>query len=336
MHVPFTPPSWIHAATAAVLVVLTLGPPTRADAAPPPSLTPPSPLPVGGPQTTGFWLSVELIGPRGAQLDAAASLVEAPLSDALPRGGAPPPGEYVGAVENLEQALRWVDAHALSEGGGPPGSPPSAGGELLDPFGVVLTSLVLSPRPPAPHPYPWPSAAVLSVPEDLSWQPASLASARAPLFAAPGSSLPPAGERYHVARSDDALWELGEREVCSAAGTCLRWSKLLLRREDRFFAGWLPSAHVIPDYAWVGGPQERRFALRPGHRAEGECSFVLLEQRMQQREAPLGLQAPCPGGQWPRAAVEVVGEQLLVLLDKQILLSRAIERVDDLLLPSPR
>src|SRR5690606_33184875 len=61
----------------------------------------------------GFWLSLELIGPRGAQIDAARSLAQPPVIDALPRGGSPPPGELVGRVDTLAQALSWVDANSF-------------------------------------------------------------------------------------------------------------------------------------------------------------------------------------------------------------------------------
>lgn len=271
-----------------------------------------------------FWLSAELIGPRGAQLDAASSLATPPVQDELPRGGAPPPGEYVGSVTSLDEALRWVDLHALTPQDDPE-APELAAGALFSRHGVVTTALVVTPRSSGTDPYPWPSAAVLSVPSDLGWRPASLSSMRAPLFAAPAAQLPPASERYRVVEEQDALWLLDQRDVCSAR--CMSWSSVLVRRGDRFFAGWLPSTQVIPDDAWVGGPQERRFALRPGHRdpSAGETSFALLEQGPERREGPVGIEIPHAGKDWPPAGVEVIGEELVVLVGKRTVLNRHIE-----------
>lgn len=298
-------------------------------AAPPePAPLDPGALPVDvvppGPEL--LWLSAELIGPRGAQLDAASSLATPPVQDELPRAGAPPPGEYVGSVTSLEQALHWVDLHALTPQDDP-NAPELAAGALFSQHGVVTTALVVTPHSVGPDPYPWPSAAVLNVPPDLGWRPASLASMRAPLFAAPAARLPPASERYRVVEQLDALWLLDQRDVCGESSHCMSWSSVVVRRGDRFFAGWLPSTQVIPDDAWVGGPQERRFALRPGHRdsSAGVSTFALLEQGPERREGPLGIEIPHAGEDWPPAGVEVIGEELIVLVGKRAVLNRHIE-----------
>ena len=280
------------------------------------------------PPADRFWLSVELIGPRGAQLDAASSLVGSPLSDALPRGGSPPPGEYVGEAQTLADALRWLDRHAFSEAAS--GTLETPGGALLRAHEVVLTALVVTRVGSPGSPYPWPPANVLSVPEELGWRPATASVARAPLFALPDSAPLPARERYREVRRDDAVWLLAERDVCSTEGRCASWAKVLVRRGDRFFGGWLPSPHVVPDDAWVGGPQERRFALRRGHRDTRSCSFALIEERGDRREAPVGIYREQVGPEWPSAAIEVLGEELIVLVERETALSRHIDTM-----PSP-
>lgn len=309
----------IAAALGGAPALLLAGPPAL-DPPPEPDANAPLPVVPDPPQPERFWLSVELIGPRGAQLDAASSLVEAPLSDALPRGGSPP-GEYVGEVTGLANALRWIDAHAF--GVAVAGELEVPGGELLRDHDVILTALVVTRV--GPDPYPWPAANVVALPEGLTWQPASLAVARAPLFAIPAAALPPARERYRDVRLDDALWLLDERDSCSPEAACSSWAKVIVRRGDRFFAGWLPSTQVIPDDAWVGGPQERRFALRRGHRDTRSCSFALLEQRGERREAPVGIRREHLGDAWPEAAVEVLGEELIVLVGRDAALTRHIE-----------
>lgn len=286
-------------------------------------------------QADGLWLSLEMIGPRGAQLDAAHAVAKPPVVEALPRSGSPPPGELVGRVETLDEALTWIDAHAFSH---EPEHTPVPGGVLLRDHGVVLTAMVVTgPNQPAgsnAETYPWPPAYAMPLPEGVNWRPASLAIARAPVFAAPAPSLPPAAERYHVARLDDAVWLLDERDSCSPSPQhCLRWARILVRHGDRFFGGYVPATWVVPDDAWVSGPAERRLALRPGHRGDGEVGFALIEQRGDRREAPVGLVHPHVGHEWPAAGVEVIGEQLVVLVGNETKLSRHLDSEPLPLLP---
>jgi hypothetical protein len=291
----------------------------------------------------GFWLSVEMLGPRGAQLDAARSLAQPPVIEALPRGGAPPPGELVGRVETLEQALAWVAANCFAPIDESPDATPIPGGRLLAEFELVQTALVITGQAlNGTTPYAWPPAVELPVPD--TWQGASLTVARAPVFAAPAPTHPPAAERYRVATIADAIWLLGTRDSCqtgsSAAGratpslphaqrlTCLHWAQVVVRQGDRFFGGWIPASQVVPDSAWIGGPGERRFALLPGHRTPSEAGFVLHEQRVERREPPLGLQHPyVPEREqsWPPAGIELLGEDLIVLIGGEAKLTRHIE-----------
>ncbi|KIG11849.1 hypothetical protein DB30_02401 [Enhygromyxa salina] len=287
--------------------------------------------PVGGPliwdEPGGFWLSLELIGPRGAQIDAARSLAQPPVIDALPRGGSPPPGELVGRVDTLEQALSWVNANSFATLGAGEAATPVPGGYLYRDHELILTALVVTPGSnSSTHTFPWPPANVLPIPAGAAWQPASLAVARAPMFAAPAPQLPPASERYQIVNLDDAVWLLDSVDRCDDAGACLRWAQILVRRGDRFFGGWVPATQVVPDSAWVGGPGERRFALLPSYRTRADAGFALLEQHggSDQREPALGLHRAHAGAAWPSAAVQVLGEDLVALISGDPVLTRHI------------
>jgi hypothetical protein len=306
----------------AVVIAITLAtawPLAIAHAAPPEHEATPESDPSDGPriwdEPGGFWLSLELIGPRGAQIDAARSLAQPPVIDALPRGGAPPPGELVGRVDTLAQALSWVDANSFAPLSQDDASTPIPGGQLYERHGLFLTALVVTGGAVSgTKSYPWPSAAVLPIPPGAQWRPASLAVARAPVFAAPGPRLPPASERYQVVHIEDSVWLLDTLDRCDDEGACLRWAQILIRRGDRFFGGWVLATQVVPDSAWVAGPGERRFALLPSHRTRAEVGFALLEQRGDRREAGVGLHHAHAGAAWPDAVVEVLGEALVVLL----------------------
>ncbi len=278
-------------------------------------------------QPGGYWLSVEMLGPRGAQLDAARSMVAPPVIEALPRGGVPPPGELVGRVDTIEQALAWVAANAFGPIDQSPGATPVPGGRLLAEYGLIQTALVVTgPAIDGATPYPWPPAVELPVPD--TWLNASLTVARVPVFATPAPRHPPAAERYRVATASDAIWLLGTRDSCTPeTGNCLRWAQVMVRQGDRFFGGWIPASLVAPDSAWIGGPGERRFALLPGHRTPSEVGFVLHEQQLDRREPPLGLRHSHVGRvdePWPPAGVDVLGEELLVIIADQPVLTRPI------------
>jgi hypothetical protein len=279
-------------------------------------------------QPGGFWLSVEMLGPRGAQLDAARSLARPPVIEALPRGGAPPPGELVGRVDTLEQALAWVAGNTFAPIDQQLDATPIPGGRLLAEYEVVQTALVVTGQAlNGTAPYPWPPAIELPVPD--TWRSASLAVARVPVFAAPAPTHPPAAERYRVATITDAIWLLGTRDSCMPeTGNCLHWAQVVVRQGDRFFGGWIPASLVVPDTAWIGGPGERRFALLPGHRTPSEVGFVLLEQHGDRREPLLGLRhsyVAQPELPWPSAGVEVLGEELIVMIGGQVELTRHIQ-----------
>jgi hypothetical protein len=322
----------LFAAAAAAGALLRALASSLAQAGPP---EPPQPsAPVA--ELAGVWLSLELIGPRGAQIDAAEAMREAgdpPIIDALPRGGAPPPGELVGRVETLEQALRWVQQYAFEGGavgfdthGDSPA--PLPGGALLREHGVHVTALVLTgaSQSGGTVAHAWPPASALPTP--ATWLPASLASARAPVFAAPSAALPPASERYQVVARADAIWQLGALDRCSQAGECLRWAQILARQGDRWFGGWVLAAQVVADREWTEGPDGRRFALIASHRDRAQVGYVLLEQLGDRHEAPRGVTQAHAGSSWPSAAVQILGQQLLAIVGGEPALTLE-------LLPSP-
>lgn len=272
------------------------------------------------PPVAGFWLSLELIGPRGAQIDAAEAQRVSPIVDVLPRGGAPPPGELVGRVDSIEQALAWIEQHAFDAEpvgfGESPAVAPIPGGALLRDHGLHLTAMVLTAASPSggTAPYPWPPASALPTP--AAWIPATLAVARAPLFAAPSPSLPPASERYRVVAKQDAVWQLGALDRCTNEGVCLRWAQILVRQGDRWFGGWLPAAQVVRDDEWVSTPNERSFALIASHRDRSQVGYALIERRLdhQQPVAAIGIPHPHAAAAWPEAGLQIFGDQLTALI----------------------
>lgn len=273
-------------------------------------------------ELSGVWLSLELIGPRGAQIDAAEALRKEPIVDALPRGGAPPPGELVGRVDTLEQALAWVEQHAFDGGAvgfatSPDSAAPLPGGALLREHGVHLTAMVLTAASSSggTASYTWPAASELVTP--AAWLPASLAVARAPVFATPSAELPPASERYRVATIDDAIWQLGALDRCTGSGKCLRWAQILVRQDDHWFGGWVPAAHVVADREWTSSADGRRFALLASHRDRAQVGFVLLEQAGDRRSAPRGITRPHAGASWPSANVQLLGTQMIALIEDE-------------------
>lgn len=321
--------------SAAPLASVLAGPP---EGGPPPEdpslsgveLPPPSP-----PEASGFWLSVELIGARGAQLDAVVTLRKAPVVDALPRGGSPPPGELVGRVDTLADALSWVNDNAFVTLLDDADASPVPGGHLYEEHGVYLTALIITGAAGGgTQAYPWPPAAALEGASER-WRPASLTVERAPLFAAPASAHPPASERYRVVEIDDSIWLLDTLERCDAEGACMRWAQLISRRQDRFFGGYVPASLIVPDDSWVGGPGERRFALLASHRTRDEVNFALIEQRGERREAPLGLDHLHAAKSWPSAGVEVIGEELIVTIGGRSALTRHLDTPAPLAPPTP-
>jgi len=297
-------------------------------------------------ESEGLWLSVEFIGPRGAQLEAAKQLATAPVETALPRGGRPPPGELVGRVHTLDDALRWVDRHAFGAPLSPTTDDPESeaaeipGGPLVDDYGLFLTALVVTRT--HSEGAPWDDlelSAALGPGGDLGWERADLSTARAPMFAAPSPTLPPAAERYLVVERGDDLWVVGERERC-VDRDCAPWVRVITREGDRFHAGWLPAHALVLRSQWIrdpsGGPQ---FALRPAHREAGHAGFVLIERYEHgdglPRHRRTGLHGPHLGRGWPAANVTLLDHTLSVRIGGELVLTRELAEPTPLLLALP-
>lgn len=315
-------------------------------------LVDPTESPVLLDETTGFWLSVELIGPRGAQVDAAASLVDVSVEATLPRGGRIPPGELVGRVADLEQALQWIDRHAFGEPaiGFEPRpideqakrSTPIPGGPLYAKHGVVATALVVTAAADSggTREYPWPSAGMLPTPSGSDWRPAELIAARIPMFAAPAPFAPPVSERYLELGSTSEVWVLGTLDRCDEAGShCLRWNQVIARDGDRFSAGWVPGFQVVPFAAWqqddsiAGRP--RRFALVEGHREPGRVGFVLLEREGKGPTSMTGLVVDHVGRDWPSAMLTLLSGTLTVTIAGVIVEQRELAAPPLAPIPAP-
>ncbi|EDM75391.1 hypothetical protein PPSIR1_10310 [Plesiocystis pacifica SIR-1] len=291
---------------------------------------------LAGPQ---FWLSVELIGPRGAQLDAAESLLAEGIEAALPRGGQPLAGEPVGRVRGLDAALRWIDANAFGDAGTEGAAFKAPGGALLSAHDVVMTAFVVTAASPNGGTLTpgqrWPRSERMALPEGVDWRPAELTLSRTPLFAAPSPTLPPAAERYLVVEarerqpaaltpeevaaadsSEQAVWIRGERvEACDASGVdCLHWVQVIVRNGDRFQVGWLPAHLAIPKSAWtLDAARGRRYAVVPAHRESGRASFVLIERRGDALGGRrLGFEVPHAGADWPEASLALLADTLTV------------------------
>lgn len=307
----------------ALLLGLALAPMAASAGPPEPFDVPP---PVLGDES-GLWLSVELIGPRGAQMDAAQALATGPVERALPRGGRPPPGELVGRVATVEDALGWVHEHAFGPVEG--SSIPAPAGHLLDRHGVVLTALVVTPMPEDAFPG-WSTPAADARTSELGWRPATLTLARAPLYATPAPELPPASERYLVVEREHPLWIVDEVDHCQdASQICMRWSAVVSRAGARFVAGWMPGHWVVPADAWVeDASRVRQFAIRAAHHETGRAGFVVLERGYDDDGRPhharTGVLVEHAGREWPEAALTVLTDVLTVHVAGEQVLRREL------------
>lgn len=285
----------------------------------------------------GFWLSVELIGPRGAQTEAAATLADPSVEVALPRGGRPPPGELVGRVASLPEALAWIDRHAFGEpsvGFPEPGvlaerAAPIPGGPLYERHGVVATALVVTAAGElgGTREFAWPSGDQLPTPPGSDWRAAELIAGRVPLYAAPAGLVPPASERFVELSSTSEVWVLGTIDRCDAAAWCTRWAQVIAREGDRFRAGWLPSFHAVPFVSWLHDDstpaRARRFALVEAHREPGHVAYVLLEREGEQLRVT-SHRVEHLGRDWPRAEMTLLGGTLEITIAGKVLESRSL------------
>ncbi len=266
------------------------------------------------------WLSAEIQGPAPDRLAAVPYLAEGTSSIAA----APTriTGQFVGAVDDLGAALAWVD-RALFPGPPLPWGPnavaepaaPAPGARLLDEFGLHLLAVAVH-EPGADGgavALRWPTQ---TPPLPERWRPAALVASRAPLFAAPSPTLPPADERHAVVLRRHDLWALGAVDRCAGADAqrrCLRWLQVIARDGDRFVGGYLPASHVTLQDAWVRHKSGLPRAHLTPHAIRGsEALFVVHARTRDQLLHRVTVALPAIDGGFPALNFTIEGDEAVL------------------------
>lgn len=294
-------------------------PTTNAAAAP---TAPPTPAPAA---RGGYWLSVDLVGPAAAQREAASRLGEG-LTPRQPVEGRPT-GVLLGHVAEVGEAITWVADHAFEPRGHLPSderslnrSPAPVPGGAAAEVGAIATAFVVSGATTQlrPRTIAWPVDQATIVPPQLEWLPAATVPRRAPLFAAPAATIPPAAERYAMAHRRGGLYVLGWFDRCEPTPTgprCLRWAQVIARDHDRFTPGYLPMAQVALRDAWQHGATPLpRAQLLPSGMADGHAQWVLLARGVDNQLHRITITEPAPDERWPKATLRVEDGYALVTL----------------------
>ncbi len=279
----------------------------------------PAPQPPAG----GYWLSVELAESQGLGVKRALSdLREASVAYA-PTGPAPP-GQLVGHTSRVEDGLVWVARWAFERAVGFPThhrihTPPApVPGGLLWTHRVHLMALVVSGATPdgGLRTIHWPSDAGSILPAALGWKPGALVPSRAPLFAAPAATVPPANERHAMAHRAGGLYVLGVLDRCtegSGSRPCLRWAQVVVRNGDRFVPGYLPAFQVVRSDAWVPSPGELpRAQIAPSSSGHALARFELVARGKDGTLRRRAIEAPAARGAYPTAMLQVSANRAIV------------------------
>ena len=242
-------------------------------------------------EKSGYWLSVDLIGPAAARSEAAFSLSEdtAPRS---PRDGRLP-GQAVGHVRDIHAVVEWLERHVFGDATAPlPFDPPllhetaapAVAGTLRETFGVQLRAMVVTGATAAGdrRPIEWPTDALRIMPPQTRWHVAALLPEGAQLFAAPSARVPPASERFALAHRRGDVFVVGMLDRCDDVTQphCTRWAQVVIRDGDRFVPGYLPAAQVALRDRWVSSTPEnlpRAQLIRVGTR--GASALLLIVAR---------------------------------------------------------
>ncbi|MBV1856828.1 MAG: hypothetical protein KUG77_00350 [Nannocystaceae bacterium] len=240
-------------------------------------------------EKAGYWLSVDLIGPAAARSEAAFSM-SADTAPRSPRDGRLP-GQAVGHVPDIHAVLAWLELHAF--GTATPALPfdpamlhqtaaPGVAGSLREAFGVQLRAVVVTGATASGdrRTIEWPTDATRIMPPATNWHVAALLPDAAPLFAAPAVRVPPASERFTLARRRGDVFVVGMVDRCERVPQrqCTRWVQAVIRDGDRFVPGYLPAAQVALRDRWVSSTPEnlpRAQLLRVGVRGEN-AQFLLV------------------------------------------------------------
>lgn len=298
----------------------------KTDASKPANAPAPAPVPAPSPApapplAAGYWVGAHLLGPGPAVMAATEAMSLGTSVEGAPTSS----GAIVGQVASVHEALQFVARWAFDGVAPPPDDrtlrqPPARppGGELLTRHGAVLVALTVQGRTAdgGLRAIQWPKEQAELLPPDLAWQPAALLPERAPVFAAPAPRVPPASERFALARRSGGLFVLGALDRCDGAGdarTCLRWLQVVAREGERFVAGYLPAFQVALQAGWRRGQGAlpRAQLIASGTRG-GVAQFLLVARARDNVLHRLTLEAPLAGEAFPEATLRVEGDLAIV------------------------
>lgn len=286
-------------------------------------------------EKAGYWLSVDLIGPAAARSEAAFSM-SAETAPRSPRDGRLP-GQAVGHVSDIHAVVAWLERHAFGTATAPlPFDPamlhqtaaPDVAGTLRETFGVQLRAVVVTGATTAGdrRTIEWPTDATRIMPSTTSWHVAALLPDAAPLFAAPSVRVPPASERFTLARRRGDVFVVGMVDRCEETPTyrCTRWVQAVIRNGDRFVPGYLPAAQVALRDRWVSSTPEnlpRAQLLRVGVR-DRDAQFLLVARDaagvLHRRTLDAPLQQGTAGAGFPDVTLAVSATQATVTQAGQV------------------
>ncbi|MGH1341150.1 MAG: hypothetical protein ACRBN8_06340 [Nannocystales bacterium] len=286
-------------------------------------------------EKAGYWLSVDLIGRAAARSEAAFSM-SADTAPRSPRDGRLP-GQAVGHVSDIHAVVVWIERHAF--GTATPALPfdpamlhqtaaPGIAGTLRDTFGVQLRAVVVTGATAAGdrRAIEWPTDATRIMPPATTWHVAALLPDAAPLFAAPAVRVPPASERFALARRRGDVFVVGMVDRCEQVPQrhCTRWVQAVIRDGDRFVPGYLPAAQVALRSRWVSSTPEhlpRAALLRVGVRGD-DAQFLLVARdaagALHRKTIDAPLQEGTAGAGFPDVKLTVDGAQATVSQGGQV------------------
>ncbi len=286
-----------------------------------------APVSSAAPPRRSYWLSVELLGPEDARSAALAELRQDPDPVDPPAGV---PGAVVGRAETIQEAVRWVATEVFD--GAPLGAAeeatllreptaPVPGRRILATHGAYLASMIITGagENDQVRRISWPRNAAEVLPDDSPWTDAQLVPARAPLFAAPSPTIPPARERHAIAHRGGGLYRLGVLDRCAGAGPdlrCLRWVQVVARSEDEFVGGYLPAFMVADPNAWVRGRTQFPAAqLVNSAVVDGQAQLVLLAFAADGTRHQKVLEVPLVDGRYPTASLGLAGQAVTLEIE---------------------
>ncbi len=309
------------------------------------SLLAAAPAPPSDTEKAGYWLSVDLIGPASARAEAAFAL-SASTDPRSPRDGRLP-GQAVGHVADIYAVIDWLEVNAFPPTTTPlPLDPaalteapaPRVAGALQETYGVQLRAMVVTGATSQGdrRTIDWPADGGRILPPDSQWHVAALLPSAAPLFAAPSPRVPPASERFAMARRRGDVFVIGMLDRCTqdTPRACTRWAQVVVRDGDRFVPGYLPAHQVAPRPRWKTTSETRlprAQLLRVGVRGDQALHVLVARDaagalHRRTLEAPLVRGTAASG--FPEARFEVDGDVATVTFGVQAQSYRLDETLD--------